>query len=135
VTVNPADLADLASALSSRADAVQGYGDDLAKKMAVATWAGPVADRFRQSVAQLQHRLAADADRLRGAAGDLRRLADALDQELSRLRVIEARVRAWYVANPPGSGTPPPWPEAQLPPSGDPQWLDVQRAFAAVGVS
>jgi hypothetical protein len=136
VTVNSADLADLATALSARADAVSSYGDGLSQKVAVSVWSGPVADQFRLSVTQLQHRLATDADRLRAAASDLRRMADALDQQLTVLRGIEARVREWYVANPPGASlTPPPWPQADLPPSGDPRWLDVQRAFAAVGIA
>jgi uncharacterized protein YukE len=136
VTVNPADLTDLATALSSRADAVTGYGDALSQKVAVAVWSGPVADQFRQSVTQLQHRLATDADRLRATASDLRKLADALDQQLTLLRGIETRVRAWFAANPPGaSAAPPPWPQADLPPSGDPRWLDVQRAFAAAGIT
>jgi hypothetical protein len=136
VTVNSADLVDLATVLSSRADAVTSYGDGLSQKVAVSVWSGPVADQFRLSVTQLQHRLATDADRLRAAASDLRRMADALDQELTVLRGIEGRIRAWYAANPPGAGmTPAPWPEADLPPPGDPRWLDVQRAFAAAGIS
>jgi uncharacterized protein YukE len=136
VTITPADLTDLAAALASRADAVQACGDDLAQKVIGAAWAGPVADRYRESVAQIQRRLAADSDRLRVAAADLRRLADSLDQTLVGLRAVEGKVRAWLAANPPGSGAePPPWPPGALPPTGDPRWIDVQRSFAAAGIS
>ena len=135
MTPDPADLTDLAAVLSTRADTVQGYGDDLARKIAIATWSGPVADRFRQSITELQRRFASDADRLRAAAADLRRIGAALDGELAQLRAVELRVRAWFAANPPGlSATPPPWPPTDLPPTGDPRWADVQRAFAAAGV-
>jgi uncharacterized protein YukE len=136
VTLNAADFSDLAVVLSSRADAVQGYGDDLARKIAAATWSGPVAERFRQTVSELQRRFVGDADRLRAAATDLRHLATALDEQLAQLRAVEFRVRAWFAANPPGlTASPPPWPPDDLPPSGDPRWLDVQRAFAAAGVA
>jgi hypothetical protein len=68
------------------------------------------------------------------AASDLRQLADQLDVELGQLRAVEDKVRAWFALNPPSAASaPPPWPPSDLPPTGDPRWRDVQRAFSAIG--
>jgi len=76
--------------------------------------------------------MADDADELRLLMASLQRLADALEEELRALRTIEERVRAWFGLHP---TLPPPWPPSALPPSGDPQWREVERAFAHAGVS
>jgi uncharacterized protein YukE len=129
---DPADLSDLARILEQQADVVDSLGDGLTRQLAAVNWAGPVADSFRTAAGEFSPVLSRDADTLRLVAADLRRLADQLQQEIDQLRVVEAKVRAWYVANPPP--IPAPWPASNLPPTGDPRWRDVQRAFASVGV-
>lgn len=131
---DPADLSDLARILDQRADVIGALGDGINKQVTAATWAGPAADGFRSDTAELVPTLARDADTLRLAASDLRRIGDQLQQELDRLRVVETKVRAWFAANPPGSGIPPPWPANDMPPTGDPRWREVERAFAPLGV-
>ncbi len=131
---DPAELTDLARILNQRADVVVAIGSGLTQALAAATWAGPAADAFRSDAADLTPNLSRDADALRMASSDLSRLADQLQQEIDRLRVVETKVRAWFAANPPGVGIPPPWPANDLPPTGDPRWRDVQRAFAPLGV-
>jgi len=132
---DPADLTDLARILEQRADVVDSLGDGLTRQLATVNWAGPAADSFRTTAGEFSPVLSRDADALRLAAADLRRLADQLQQEIDQLHVIETKVRAWLAANPPVLGIPAPWPPSNLPPTGDPQWRDVQRAFAAVGVT
>jgi uncharacterized protein YukE len=132
--VDPADLSDLARILDQRADVIASLAAGLNKQLAAATWAGPAADAFRSDSGELLPVLTGDADTLRLEASDLRRLSDQLQQELDRLHVVETKVRAWFAANPPGAGIPAPWPANDLPPTGDPRWRDVERAFAPLGV-
>jgi hypothetical protein len=131
---DPADLTDLARILEQRAEVVDGLNDGLTKQLAAVNWAGPAADSFRATAGEFSPVLSRDADALRLAAADLRRLADQLQQEIDQLHVIETKVRAWFAANPPTLGIPAPWPASNLPPTGDPRWRDVQRAFATIGV-
>jgi hypothetical protein len=131
---DPSDLTDLARILDQRADVVVSLGDGLTRQLAAVNWAGPAADSFRNGAGEFAPVLSRDADALRLAAADLRRLAAQLQQEIDQLHVIEAKVRAWFAAHPPALGIPAPWPASSLPPTGDPRWRDVQRAFAAVGV-
>ena len=132
---DPASLTDLARILEQRAEVVNSLGDGLTRQLAGVNWTGPAADTFRAGAGDLAPVMARDADALRTAAADLRRLADQLQTEITHLRAIETKVRAWFAANPPGLGIPPPWPQSNLPPTGDPGWRDVERAFAAIGVS
>jgi uncharacterized protein YukE len=131
---DPVDLSDLARILDQRADVVATLADGLNKQLAAATWSGPAADAFRSDTGELVPTMSHDADTLRWQASDLRRLGNQLQQELDRLRVVEAKVRAWLAAHPPGSGLPAPWPANDLPPTGDPRWRDVEHAFAPLGV-
>jgi hypothetical protein len=132
--VAPADLDDLKRILDARADVVQSLGTDLSGRLAAATWSGPAADQLRSTVSDLQSKLASDADRVRAASAILARLSAALSSELEHLGVVEAKVQAWFAANPPSSPTPPPWPQHALPPTGDPGWRAVEQAFAPLGV-
>ena len=133
--LDPAELTDLARILEMRADASAGLVQQLADALGAAAWAGPSADAFRADATDLAGVMNRDADGLRLAAADLRKLADDLQQELGVLRAVEDKVRAWFAANPPGMRpVPAPWAESDLPPTGDPRWRDVQRAFATIGV-
>jgi uncharacterized protein YukE len=132
---DPAELTDLARILDQRADAVVALGERIVIQLSSAAWAGPAADTFRSEADQFVPVLNNDADGLRAAAADLRRLADQLQQELDLLHAIEDKVRAWFAVNPPGaSATPSPWPATDLPPTGDPRWREVQQAFTTAGV-
>jgi hypothetical protein len=133
LVVDPSELDDLKRLLSARADVVDGLGSDLLRRVSSASWSGPAAEQYRASLGDLQRKLAADADRLRATAAGLARLSTALSDELDRLRGVEAKVRAWFAAHPPGT-LPPPWPEAALPVTGDAQWRDVERAFESHGL-
>jgi hypothetical protein len=135
VIADPAEFLDLARLVAARADAVLTVRDQLSRRLGAARWTGPGADTFRASADLLARIFAGDADSLQAAATDLRRMADQLTTELEQLRGIETAVRAWLSANPPGiSPIPSPWPVADLPPSGDPRWRQVQQAFDAAGI-
>jgi uncharacterized protein YukE len=134
--MDPADLTDFARMLDQRADAINTLAERLSRQLGGASWAGPSAEAFRNEADQFAPVLPSDADSLRGAASDLRRLADALQQELANLRVIEDNARAWFALHPSASSSlSPPWPETDLPATGDPRWRDVQRAFATAGIA
>jgi hypothetical protein len=133
--VDPADLDDLARLLDTRAGTIQGYVGGLQQKFGQAVWQGPVADRCRATIQDVSTRLQADGDQLSGAASALRKVSAALQAEIAQLQTVEGNVRAWLAANPAGvSATPPPWPPANLPPTGDPLWRQVQQAFRAAGI-
>jgi hypothetical protein len=135
VIADPAELLDLAKVLEARADAVAQLGNGLARGLDAAKWAGPGADQFRMKAGDFGHVLALDLDQVRGAVAAIRNLADQLTQELDTLKSIEADVIAWFATNHPGvSPIPPPWPQGDLPPSGDPRWRQVQAAFASAGI-
>ena len=130
--VDPAEVVSLGRAFGTHADAVAGVRERLATAVGRATWSGTGASRFRFQAAQLDRRLAQDADDLRRLMAALKRVADALEEELRALRLIEDRVRAWLALNP-GVGAP--WPPNALPPRGDPRWREVERAFVTAGVA
>jgi uncharacterized protein YukE len=132
MTVDPADVTSMGKALALRADAIAAARERLAQAMGRATWSGAGATRFRFQAHQLDRQLAADADDLRALSASYDRLAEALREELAALKRIEARVRAWLLLN---RTLPPPWPVSSLPPSGDPRWREVERAFAAAGIA
>jgi hypothetical protein len=131
MTVDPADVTSLGQALRMRADAVSVTRERLAQAIGRATWTGAGATRFRFHADRLDRRLAVDADDLRALVASYERMAEALQEELAALKRIEARVRAWLLLN---RAVPPPWPPSALPPSGDPRWREVQRAFAVAGI-
>jgi|GEM_PF-842042 uncharacterized protein YukE len=131
MTVDPADVVSMGKAFGARADAVGALRERLSRQLGRATWTGPGASRFRFEAAQIDRRLAQDADDLRRLMGSLQRLADALEQELRALRRIEERVRSWLALN---RTVPPPWPPGSLPPPGDPRWREVERAFVSAGI-
>jgi uncharacterized protein YukE len=130
--VDPSDLASMARALAVRAEAVAEVREKIARLLDQATWTGAGAARFRFNAEQFDRRLAEDADDLRRLMTSFQRLADALEEELRALHRIEDQVRAWYVLNPTLT---PPWPPSSLPPRGDPQWREVERAFVQAGVA
>ena len=132
MTVDPADVTAMGKALAVRADAITAVREKLATRLAQTTWTGVGSSRFRFQAAQFDRRLAEDADDLRRLNVALQRLADALEEELRELRRIEERVRAWLVLNP---TVPPPWPPNALPPTGHPEWREVERAFVTAGVA
>jgi len=132
---DPADFEDLRRLIEARADVVASLGTDLTRRLSTSSWAGPAADQYKASVDELRQRLATDADRMRAMAISLQRLSDALAAELDHLRLVEARVREWLATNPQGiGGVPPPWPATDLPPTGDPRWMDVETAFKPLGI-
>jgi hypothetical protein len=131
VTVDPAELVLVAQALGVRADAVAGVREKLALRLGQATWSGAGASRFRFNAEQVDRRVADNADSLRRLMVSFQRLADALQAELRELRRIEDQVRTWFALNP---TVPPPWPRTSLPPTGDPAWREVERAFVAAGL-
>ena len=131
MNIDPAEVTSMGKALAVRADAIAAVREKLATRLARTTWTGVGASRFRFEAAQYDRRLAQDADDLRGLAVSLERLAEALEDELRELRKIEDRVRAWLLLNP---TAPSPYPSSALPPTGDPQWREVERAFGAAGV-
>lgn len=120
----------MAQALGVRSDAVGAARQKLAQRLHQATWSGAGATRFRYDAEGLDRRIAEDADDLRRLMTSFQRLSEALEEELAQLRRIEDQVRTWLARNP---TLPPPWPPTALPPPGDPEWRDVQRAFAAYG--
>lgn len=130
--VDPSDLAFMAKALGVRAEAVAAVREKIARLLDQAVWTGVGAARFRFNAEQFDRRLAEDADDLRRLMTSFQRLAEALEEELQALRRIEGQVRAWYTLNP---TMPPPWPPSSLPPAGDPQWREVERAFVQAGVA
>jgi hypothetical protein len=115
----------------ARADAVNSLRERLSTQLGRATWAGPGATRLRFQAAQIDRRLVQDADALRLLMGSLQRLADAVEEELRVLRRVEDRVRSWLTLN---RTVPPPWPPSSLPPTGDPRWREVERAFVSAGI-
>lgn len=131
MTVDPADVVTMGRGLGARADAVTALRERLTTQLGRATWTGPGATRFRFAAAQIDRRLAQDADDLRRLMVSLQRLAAALDEELRALRRIEDRVRSWLALN---RTMPPPWPPSSLPPAGDPRWREVERAFVTAGI-
>lgn len=132
MTVDPADVSSMGKALALRADAIAAARDRLAQAMARATWSGAGATRFRFDAHQIDVHLAADGDELRALGASYDRLAEELSEELTALKRIEARVRSWLLLH---RTIPPPWPPSSLPPSGDPRWREVERAFAAAGIA
>jgi len=133
--VDPADLDDLARVLDSRAGTIQGYVQSLRQLFGQATWQGPVADRFRTTIEYVSGQLESDGDQLSGAAAAVRKVSAALRDQIAQLQAVEANVRAWLAAHPPGADpTPPPWPSTDLPPPGDPRWRQVQQAFISAGI-
>jgi hypothetical protein len=131
VPVDPTELITEGQALGIRADAVAAVREKLAQRLGQATWSGAGASRFRFNAERLDRRILENADGLRRLMTSFQRLADALEEELRALKRIEERVRTWLVLNP---TVPPPWPPNALPPTGDPAWREVERAFAAAGL-
>lgn len=131
MTVDPADVTSMGKVFGARAEAVDALRERLSTQLGRATWAGPGATRLRFEAAQIDRRLAQDADDLRRLMVSLRRLADAVEEEIRALRRIEDRVRSWLALN---RTVPPPWPPSSLPPTGDPRWREVERAFVSAGL-
>lgn len=129
--VDPQELIALGQAMNVRAGAVTEVRDRLRASVSGATWEGAAAARIDFAAQQLTRHIALHGDDLSSLALQLRRLADALTQEINELRGIEQQVRAWIGANP---NIAPPWPATALPAPGDPSWRQVQKAFNAAGI-
>ena len=134
MVVDPNFLQDLSVALGRRAGALSDLAHSLAQRVDSSTWSGPAADRFRAESQGLLARLTLHGDRLTILSVRLRSVSDALSLQLSQLKGIEIAVQDWYAQHPPGTGSPIPWPTAALPPTGDPEWRQVERAFQAAGI-
>jgi hypothetical protein len=134
MVVDPAFLQDLSVALGRRAGALTDLAQSLTQRLGSSTWTGPAADRFRAESRGLLSRLTLHGERLAILSARVRSLSDELSLQLSQLRGIEVAVQNWYAQHPPGSGSPIPWPTATLPPAGDPEWRQVERAFQVAGI-
>jgi hypothetical protein len=128
------DLIDLAVVLEQRAETVNTLTSGLTGQLSAAVWSGPAATAFGADQQQFVTVANSDSDLLRAAASDLRRLADDLQTQLNQLYAIETQVRTWFATNAASTVVVPPWPQSDLPPTGDPRWRQVQQAFVSAGL-
>jgi hypothetical protein len=131
VIADPKDYEDLAYALLSRASLVDDLRAQLLQGLSATNWTGPSSDLFQNKAASIRAALDSEVTQLRNLASQLRAAAQSLADELAHLKAVEMAADAWYAANP---GVPAPWPQGSLPPSGTPQWREVEEAFTNHGI-
>lgn len=137
---DPTAIDDVARSLDVVAAGVGEVGRNITRAVQATGWQGKSAELFRQAAAGQSRALARQAEELRAAAAEVRRVAEATRQELATLHAMEAGVWEAFVvlarhATPAGE---PPWASWRwrpdnLPARGDPAWREAAGWLRSIG--